>query len=89
MADMFRPGGVVPLEEVMSLTHHYRIVMQDMTSYGTPKGYQMIHDLGLSTRRFAQASLEEHRGHLRGRMVMWLESAPLGTEVWQRVPADG
>ena len=86
MSDTYRPGGVVSTEVVMVLDRHYRVAMQEMTAWGTASGFAMYHDLGVVTLATAQATCDGHRGEIRGRMVIWLEWAKLGTEAFTRVP---
>ncbi len=88
MSDTYRPGGVVPDEDVLVLDRHYRLAIQDMTAYGTAKGYARFVYLGITTLRSAHAELQADRETLRGRELMWLECATIGSEVFGRVPDE-
>jgi hypothetical protein len=73
------------VEEVMVLDTHYRIHFQQMTAYGTPKGYPDYHDLGVTSLAYAKTELFAHRSNITGRELIWLEKAHIGTEVWSKV----
>ena len=85
MSDTYRPGGRVPPETVMLLDRQYRVAFQGLTPWATPKGFAMYHDLGITTLDSARSELHAHKFRNDDRMAIWIESSPIGSEVWSKV----
>ena len=85
MSDTYRPGGTVPVAEVMVLDTHYRVTFQPITKWNTKAGFSMHHDLGITTLAYAKTELAAHKFRNDEAMAIWLEHASIGSEVWRVV----